>query len=160
MTIAEFIATFFGGGLLIFIIQEYRKGGKIELDNWIVVLWYWGNEGINTFSYLEIEMQITNTSEYSKIYKSFSAEFFDGVGTHELRFDGYNVKPAIVIEAKKATNIKFKLRPVEAGFTFHAIDHLDSPTYFKLTLHNSKSLVDYKFFLDDMELIRLMPAAF
>lgn len=146
MSIAEFIATFFGGGLLIFIIQEYRKGGKIEVDNWIVVLWYWSNEGVNTLSHLEIEIQITNTSEYSKIYKSFSAKFFDGEENHDMGFDGYNVKPIIVIEAKKATHIKFKLLPLPQGFTFHAIDILDSPSYFKLTFHNSKNLVDYKFF--------------
>ena len=95
--IASTIATFLGGGVLLWIIDWYKKRGKIQINEYSAKIEYYKESHVSYISKIIITIQIINDSGNPVIFRKISAKLYDGQDYHNIRFSAFEVKPAFVL---------------------------------------------------------------
>jgi hypothetical protein len=106
------ICSFLGGGVCLKIYEEYKNRGKVTItDSNVKVIHDRPSESRNS-SIIEfiLDLQFANTSGHQKIIQGITIRYFDGKEFQILSIEGFEVKPASVIQPKGVESFQFKLK--------------------------------------------------
>ncbi|MGH2648733.1 MAG: hypothetical protein ACRDE8_14245, partial [Ginsengibacter sp.] len=84
----------FGGGIIADFINQIRKRGKIELNEFNAKLFYREFQLHNFISTFSLDLQFINSSGHQEIIKDIKARFYTGANFIPLQFENFNTKPA------------------------------------------------------------------
>lgn len=108
--IATLAVTFASGSALTLLFEYFRNRGKACLSEQNLTCSIRTLQLRNLIVDFELDLQFINTSGNQKIISSISASMYDGHEYVPLAFEGHNIMPSDILEARKVKTMKYRLR--------------------------------------------------